>query len=870
MDDLLSEFLTETAESLDVIDAELVRFESDPSDRNTLNNIFRLVHTIKGTCGFLGLPRLQSLAHAAETLLGKFRDGALKVTPDAVSLILESIDRIKTLLAHLSAEQAEPAGNDNDLISRLNAISEGSFEPHSVAVEIVAATPPPPVVEQPETEGRWDPDQGRHLRPGEVSLAELEAAFAAANGPEEPKAKPIEPDDGEKAKGAIGANSIRVSVDVLENLMTMVSELVLTRNQLMQMLRTVNDSQFKSPLQRLSGITAELQDCVMKTRMQPIGSAWKKLPRIVRDACQDLGKKIELEMEGEATELDRQVLELIKDPLTHMIRNSCDHGVETPADRAAAGKPETGVIKLRAYHEGGHIIIEVADDGAGLNTDRIRQKALEKGVVDAAEAASMSDQQAHRLIFAPGFSTASKVTNISGRGVGMDVVKTNVELIGGTIDLRSKHGHGTTFIIKIPLTLAIISALIVGVDAHRFALPQLSVVELVRAGSRCEHRIEFIRNTRVLRLRDRLLPLVGLADVLGLATAADSNAAPELAYVVIMQVGDTRFGLIVDQVFDTEEIVVKPLSKRLGSMSEYSGATIMGDGAVIMILDPAGVAKSVAGIERSSREVEAAQASHQAEGEKMSLLLFSAGTSEPRACPLSLVTRLEHLDASTFEMTQRGPVVQYRGRLMPLAAAGGEVKRSGRQPVLVFNQGERVIGLAVDQILDIVEEALDVQLADMKPGVLGTAVLKGRSSEVVDVGYYLGQADPEWAKSAALLDTREARQRVLLIEAHPFFRNMLAPLVKAAGYEVIVAHNLREAQEQLAAGVIDLVLADADDPHCADTLALLACQGAAKVIPLSSRREAQATLLGPTAPKSDRQALLARLEEASRKRGEAA
>ncbi|MFT3724133.1 MAG: chemotaxis protein CheW [Hyphomonadaceae bacterium] len=852
MDDLLSEFLTETSESLDVVDVELVRFESDPGDKATLNNIFRLVHTIKGTCGFIGLPRLESIAHAGETLLGKFRDGALDVTPEAVTLVLASIDRIKSLLSHLAETQAEPAGDDRDLISQLEEAAEGALQ---------AKLPPPVVVEQVpepvEGQGQWDADQGRYLRPGEVSLADLEAAFRNADGPEAvaPKAASAAVEVDDERKAGIGANTIRVNVDVLESMMTMVSELVLTRNQLMQMLRTTSDSQFKSPLQRLSGITAELQDCVMKTRMQPIGSAWKKLPRIVRDAGQDLTKKIDLVMEGEATELDRQVLELIKDPLTHMIRNSCDHGVETPAIRAAAGKPEMGTIKLRAYHEGGHIIIELSDDGAGLNTERIRQKAMEKGLIDATEAMAMTDAQVHRLIFAPGFSTAAKVTNISGRGVGMDVVKTNVELIGGTIDLKSRHGAGSTFIIKIPLTLAIISALIVGVGEHRFALPQLSVLELVRAGKRFEHRIEIINATRVLRLRDRLLPLVALSDVLGLMI--DDQPRDRAACVVVMQVGDTRFGLIVDEVFDTEEIVVKPLAKRLGAMSEYSGATILGDGAVIMILDPNGVSKSVATAERNVNRLldeQNAAAPAQPAAERTSLLLFSAGGEEPRACPLSLVTRLEELDASTFEPTARGLVVQYRGRLMPLAAAGGCIRRSGKQPVLVFSQGDAVIGLAVDTILDIVEDRLDIQLNDSAPGVLGTAVLKGCSTEIIDVAHFLTQADPSWATSAAQLETQRGRKRVLLVDAHPFFRNMLAPMVSAAGYDVTVAADLQEARGRLAGDIVfDVVLADTDATE-PEALAEIG----PRIIPLSSRRDTEAV------PKSDRHALLDAIERALR------
>ncbi|MBI1339040.1 hybrid sensor histidine kinase/response regulator [bacterium] len=884
MDDLLSDFLTESAENLEVIDVELVRFESQPHDKDTLNNIFRLVHTIKGTCGFLGLPRLEAVAHAGETLLGRFRDGALKVTPESVTLVLRSIDRIKELLAHLGATQVEPEGDDRELIAALEAAAEAAPQ---------AADPAPPVEDlmaemaldpdiPPEGEGRWDADQKRWLRPGEVSLADLEAAFRAADGPADiVNVKQPESDEPETKKGAVGASTIRVNVEVLESLMTMVSELVLTRNQLIQMVRAKEDSEFKAPLQRLSAITGELQDSVMKTRMQPIGSAWKKLPRIVRDTCQDLDKKIELEMEGETTELDRQVLELIRDPLTHMIRNSCDHGVESPEDRVAAGKPATGLIRLRAYHEGGHILIEVADDGAGLKTERIRQKAIERGIVDPSEAHTMTDQQVHRLVFAPGFSTAAKVTNLSGRGVGMDVVKTNVELIGGTVDVRSKQGEGTTFLIKIPLTLAIISALIVGVAGQRFAVPQLSVIELVRAGG--EQKIEYIKNTRVLRLRDRLLPLVGLADVLDVRGGGSGGgsgdgraAASDFAYVVVMQVGETRFGLIVDEVFDTEEIVVKPLSKRLGQIVEYSGATILGDGSVILILDPNGVAKSVAGVERSVRRAVNAEADPEtAAVQKMSMLLFRAGGEEPRACPLSLVTRLEDLDASTFESTQRGMVVQYRGKLMPLVHGAGMhcIAREGRQPVLVFGQGEHAIGLAVDEILDIIEERLDIEIADTAPGVLGTAVLKGRSTQIMDIGYFLSQADERWAVATTQSDAPQPRQRVLLVEAHPFFRNLLGPLIGAAGYDVTIASTPEEAMQRMTRSGFDIVVADADAPDFAAKLKSAIEQSKSPetaLIPLSSRGDCEAGDIGPAVAKSDRHALLNALEWAARSRSRAA
>ncbi|MFC7292156.1 chemotaxis protein CheW [Hirschia litorea] len=901
MDDLLSEFLTETSESLDTIDTELVRFESQPNDKETLNNIFRLVHTIKGTCGFLGLPRLEAVAHAGETLLGKFRDGALPVTPSAVTLVLESIDQIKSILEFLESSGAEPAGNDEELIARLEDASNGGLIAGAIVEEAPAndaeavlagldddedeedPNAPPPGIDP----ANWDAQLGRELRPGEVSLADLEAAFNSVEPDEIEQPAPVvakveaaaaaAPVAIEKAS-PLANQTIRVAVDVLEDLMTMVSELVLTRNQLMQMVRGLDDSEFKAPLQRLSAITAELQEGVMKTRMQPIGTAWKKLPRIVRDACQDLNKKIDLVLDGESTELDRQVLELIKDPLTHMIRNSCDHGVETPEARKSNGKPETGTIHLRAYHEGGHIIIEVADDGAGLNTQRIKEKAIEKEVVDAAEAANMTDAQIHRLIFAPGFSTAAKITNISGRGVGMDVVKTNIELIGGVIDLRAVEGEGTTFLIKIPLTLAIISALIVGVGEERFALPQLSVVELVRTGNERDQRVERISNTQVLRLRDRLLPLVTLNQILGLGDGAGSDVVDEdgNAFVVVMQVGDTRFGLVVDEVFDTEEIVVKPLTNMLSGLRQYSGATILGDGSVIMILDPNGVAKEVSSIEGASQANAASKAEDNINDDRMSLLLFRAGGDEPMACPLSLVTRLEDLDASTFEHAQGHQVVQYRGKLMPLVHAAGShmIKSEGKQPILVFNQGDTVIGVAVDEILDIVHETVNYEMAEMTPGVLGAAVLKGKTTQIIDVAHFLNEGQRDWAKLATSMKQKQ-RRRVLLVETHPFFQNMLSPLLKAAGYDVTLAPTEDKAIEILKSEAsFDAVLADIDASQGVSRLAV-AIDANAQLISaprfgLSNRDDAQPTEMGMSIPKADRQALLMALDTALKARGDAA
>jgi two-component system chemotaxis sensor kinase CheA len=841
MDDLLREFLTETSESLDTVDNQLVRFEQDPSDAKILDNIFRLVHTIKGTCGFLGLPRLEALAHAGETLMGKFRDG-MPVKAEAVTLILSSIDRIKEILAGLEATETEPEGTDEDLIEQLHAMAEGGHhaEAEPVApVPVVAAPPVQPAITQEVAKGTLvDQVLERQLRPGEVSLDDLERAFreteteiapvaAKAPAPEaapapqaakEVKAKPakkaaVAADTDVQEADKIANQSIRVNVDTLEHLMTMVSELVLTRNQLLEISRRNEDTEFKVPLQRLSNVTAELQEGVMKTRMQPIGNAWQKLPRIVRDLSGELGKQIELEMHGADTELDRQVLDLIKDPLTHMVRNSADHGLETPAERLAGGKGEQGTIRLSAYHEGGHIIICIADNGRGLNTERIKAKAVQNGLVTEAELEKMTEAQIHKFIFAPGFSTAAAVTSVSGRGVGMDVVRTNIDQIGGTIDIKSVAGEGSSVTIKIPLTLAIVSALIVEAAGDRFAIPQLSVVELVRARANSEHRIERIKDTAVLRLRNKLLPLMHLKKLLKIDDGSSSD--PENGFIVVTQVGSQTFGIVVDGVFHTEEIVVKPMSTKLRHIDMFSGNTILGDGAVIMIIDPNGIAKALGASGASAHELaDEASAAHAIGGEQLtSLLVFRAGSSQPKAVPLGLVTRLEEIATDKIELSNGRYMVQYREQLMPLVQMTGvTVQTQGSQPILVFADDGRSMGLVVDEIIDIVEERLHIEVAGQQDGILGSAVIKGQATEVIDVGHFLPMAFADWFSRKEMRASSTA-QSVLLVDDSAFFRNMLAPVLKAAGYKVRVAVNAQEGLSALRSNqTFDVVLTDIEMP----------------------------------------------------------
>ncbi|MCZ8185059.1 MAG: hybrid sensor histidine kinase/response regulator [Beijerinckiaceae bacterium] len=843
MDDLLKDFVVETSEHLDIVDAELVRFERDPNNSATLALIFRLVHTIKGTCGFLGLPRLEHLAHAGEDVISGFRDGK-PVTAPAVTMILKTIDRIKGIIAELERSGSEPDGDDEDLVQALRALAN---EPAGAPP---LATAPPPAVTI-ESKGNLSFQiLERPLREDEVTLDELERAFRDAPGPEMPpfvepapvapppppapaaeapkeaprkekKAAPkveakAEPEAAEAQasnENSVSKQSVRVAVGTLDRLMTMVSELVLTRNQLLEIARQRDDADFKSPLQRLSHITAELQDGVMQTRMQPIGSAWTKLSRVVRDLSEELGKKIELIQSGAETEIDRQLLEMIKDPLLHMVRNAADHGLEMPDERVAAGKPAHGTIHLRAAQESGYIIVEVSDDGRGIDVERVKAKALRNGLSTEADIARMSDEQILRFVMEPGFSTAAAVTNISGRGVGLDVVRSHVEQVGGIVDLRSRAGRGLTVTIKLPLTLAIASALIVEAAGQRFAIPQISVAELVRTQESGEVRIETLNGQATLRLRQRLLPVVDVADVLNLprqggSLATDNQADDRL--VVVCHVGGHRFGIIVDSILHTEEIVVKPISSKLRHMSVYSGATILGDGSVILILEPAGVARSV--MENGTRETAAQSeaelaAELMASAERSLLLLFRAGGTNLKAIPLAFIGRLEEFEHAKIEDTGGRAVVQYQGRLMPILGyqpqAGFDLE--ARQPVLVFHQQDREIGMAVDEIVDVVEVSIQIDTSHATPGTVGATIIDGKAVEIVDVSDLVAPEGQEKPASDEQVD-------VMVIESSEFFRALFAPLLQNAGYRIAVLPSLQAARLAIARQKPSVIVMDLDQP----------------------------------------------------------
>ena len=848
MDDLIADFLVETNESLEALDQDLLNLEQNPNDKDLLGNIFRLMHTIKGTCGFLGLPRLEKVAHHAENVLGRFRDGDLDVIPEYVTLIFESIDQIKFIVGGIGETGAEPEGTDTDLIERLDAVYEGREaaqagaapepEPEAAPEEAKAEeekAPEPAEIFEEKTEAELDALFENKAEIEAKERAEREKAEAAAVETEKEK-KPAPPPAAAAAKQQTGAapvvnQTLRVSVDVLENLMTMVSEMVLTRNQLLQILRNQKESEFSAPLQRLNHVVSDLQEGVMKTRMQPIGNAWSKLPRIVRDLSMEMGKKIDLEMIGQETELDRQVLEMIKDPLTHMVRNSADHGVEMPKDRTAAGKPETGKITLSAFHEGGHIIIEIKDDGKGLPMGKIKEKVLANGLATEEELAAMSTQQIQQFIFHAGLSTAEKVTSVSGRGVGMDVVRTNIEKIGGSVELRSTEGEGSTFSIKIPLTLAIVSALIVESGKERFAIPQISVRELVMISDKSEIQIETIKGTPFFRLREQLLPLVSLKELLKLETKNPEKSELEEEsvekqektkgnrdYIVVTQIGGYSFGIVVDKVFDTEEIVVKPVAKIIKNIDVFSGNTILGDGSVIMIIDPAGIARATGDANTTDAAVEEPDASTY-KGEKTSLLLFRAGTGSPKAIPLSLISRLEEIDLSKIETSGGQKMIQYREKLMPLMTIDPETLLSGEghKPTIVFADETSTLGLVVDEIVDIVETHIDIQVSGGEDKIFGSAIIEDRATDIVNVGHFLQKSNKNWFKRHSdkpFGEKSSGTQKLLLVDDSPFFRNMLSPLLTMSGYEVTTKDSPVKALQLCEAGEkFDVIVSDIEMPE---------------------------------------------------------
>ncbi|MGB9488930.1 MAG: chemotaxis protein CheW, partial [Terriglobales bacterium] len=730
-DEAVREFLIESNENLAKLDRELVELEQQPGDEKLIASIFRTIHTIKGTSGFFGFSILGSITHIAENILSQVRDKQRELTPEIVSLILETVDAVKAVLTAIESNGAEGQDVYQELRERLTAVHKacGSLASAAAASASPASQPVNPVSK--DAAALSQATVSSQPVPANRPPAEVSSAASETTTNNEIAHKEQEPAASASRTSALSDSTIRVDVTLLDKLMNLVGELVLARNQILQVVAS-QDSALTTTSQRLNLITTELQESVMKTRMQPIGVVWDKLPRVVRDLASSCGKKIQIEMDGAETELDKTIIEAIKDPLTHIVRNSCDHGIEMPDVRAQRGKNPQGRLSLRAFHEGGHVIIEISDDGAGIDAEKIKAKALSKGLIRAEQLAHLSEREVMNLVFLPALSTAETVTSISGRGVGMDVVKTNVEKIGGSVDLSSAVGEGTTIRIKIPLTLAIIPGLVVTLRAaqadgaaakERFVIPQGSLLELIRLeGEAARRQIENIHGTPVYRRRGKLLPLVYLNRVL---QVTEQGEQADVVNIVVLQAENHQFGLVVDGISDTQEIVVKPLGQQLKGLNCYAGASIMGDGRIALILDVLGLAQR-AGVINEIRDRSMAEQTEELKKtttDKKTFLVF-AGPSEARmAVPLDRVARLEELPVSQIEQAGTQWVAQYRGEILPLIdlELAVEEKRerrrarevfsedSARLQVVVCNQDGHRVGLMVERIVDIVEDAAELK-----------------------------------------------------------------------------------------------------------------------------------------------------------------
>ena len=773
MDEIVQEFLVESHENLDQLDTDLIALEQEPGSRPLLGSIFRTIHTIKGTSGFLAYSKLEAVTHVGESLLSRLRDGELVLDPEMTSALLEMVDAVRGLLSSIEANGAEGDPDHTDLIARLTALQSPPSQ-DAAAVPVQRQTDDDEAIqpEEPAVVEVVIPRLGEMLvqsgvaAPTDVLAAVLDQTLGGDSRKlgeilvSKGRAQQSEVDTALETQGetrrSVSDSSIRVDVDLLDALMTLVGELVLTRNQIIQHAATREDADLVRSSQRLNLIASELQEGVMKTRMQPIDSVWSKIPRVIRDLSLTCGKQVRVEMEGKETELDRTILESTKDPLTHLVRNAVDHAIETPAERIAAGKDPEGLLLMRAFHEGGQVNIEITDDGKGIDPAVIGAKALEKGLVSPDQLSRMTPREIVNLVFLPGFSTASQVTNVSGRGVGMDVVKTNIERIGGTIDVQSVVGRGTTFRIKIPLTLAIIPALTVTCAGDRYAIPQVSLLELVRLeGEAVTAGVEQIQGAPVYRLRGNLLPLVYLDRELAVGPG-ELDRQRDTLFIVVLQADDRQFGLVVDGVCDTEEIVVKPLGKQLKGIPSFAGATILGDGKVALILDVLAVAQRsnvlLTGRERGVGD--RGLRGETAVSEVESLLIVGLGEGRRMGIPLAMVTRLEDFPLDTIERVGSREVVQYRDQILPLIrlssflGTGGYGEPSPTVQVVVYSENGRSVGLVVEQILDIAEQAITARSDLDSHGLLGSAVVQDHITELLDVRQAILAADPNFYLSA--------------------------------------------------------------------------------------------------------------------------
>lgn len=825
---VVQEFLLESFENLAGISEELTRFEKKSEDKELLNSIYRKVHTLKGSASFLGLQKLQGIAHSAENVLDLVREGELSINENLTDLFLKCFDACLEILKSIEETGAEGSHDYHDIVSSfekyLNKEQDIQIKTNSlISDDIIESSQ----FEFGENKKEIE-EKVLDVRP-KVADAAKEVLQVEEKGSEENASATPESEGGAANKiGAITDSVVRVNVKLLDKIMNVVGELVLNRNQILQFANNEDASELTRLAQQLNVITTELQTDIMTTRMQPVGSVLTKFERIVRDLSRSQKKRIKLVIAGKETELDKTLLEAIRDPLTHLIRNAIDHGIETPEARERIGKKGEGTITIKAYHEGGQVTIEISDDGNGIDPEKITTKAISKGLIQADKVSTFSKRQILNLIFLPGFSTAEQVTNISGRGVGMDVVKSNIEKIGGSVDIHSGVGEGTSFKLKIPLTLAIVPALVVLSENETFAIPQINLMELVRLeGEDASSKIEKLHNSEFYRLRGDLIPIFRLKDSLSLKEKNDETASKEEAInIAILSAEGRIYGLIVDTILDTEEIVVKPLSRKLKDLTIYGGATIMGDGRVALIIDALGFLNFVdKGQGQKSEYHFIEQDLTKENNETDEILLCRLGDKRDYGVPLCLVSRLEEFSYSDVEWSGDQAIIRYREKAMPLLNLEKTMKLKGDSSLdkktsddesvscIVVSLRGSLFGLCVHEIRDIAvnESLINVQTID-REGILGTVFINEHTVTLLDVHKIIDlQKIGHHFKEKK---NYESKGKILLVDDSPLYQKIQSEHLRDIGYDVDIASNGREAYDRLKLENkdYDLILTDMEMP----------------------------------------------------------
>lgn len=891
-DEILQGFIEESLEHLSDIENDLLAIEEAGAniDEDLVNKVFRAAHSIKGGAGFMGLATIQDLSHAAENVLGMIRSKKLIPTPEIINVLLIAADALQSMIEDIQNSNGVDISSH---LTPLNAIADGTFS-QAVAEPMEISISEPEETKTPEQLLTIDTEEG-HLVENSASLKIPEPEEEFEEGTEPPpqtQSQPIpsvEPpvssatgtDKSKQAPPAKAEASLRVHVSLLDSLMNLAGELVLSRNQLLQTIGSDDLRNAEAVGQRIDLITSELQEAIMLTRMQPIGNVFNKFPRVVRDLSKQLNKTIDLTIVGKDVELDKTIIEAINDPLTHLVRNSVDHGIEKPNDRKKAGKNETGLVILKAYHEAGQVVIEISDDGKGLDGDALAVSAVNKGLITSEQAQVMSDKEKVNLIFLPGFSMAKEVTDVSGRGVGMDVVKTNLDQLGGNVDIISEKGSGTTISIKLPLTLAIIPCQIIETDGERYAIPQVNLEELLRIpAGQVKERVERVGDAEVVRLRGVLLPLIRLADVIGIkrtyydpstdemksdrretifdrrgkdsplfnsGSESDNNpsndqykrprsiidrrsAASSALNIVVVSTGSMKYGLIVDRLQDSEEIVIKPLGRHLQQCKGYAGATIMGDGRIALILDVSNLARmahltSIDGSDRASEVAKAAEAEIKATLDKQSLLIFKNSEIEHFAVPLNQVERIEKIKRSDIEDLGGKRIMKYRGGSLSLICVDDlamvqPIADHESLLVIVFNIAKRPVGLLAIGPIDAIEVSADIDDTTLsQPGIMGSIIINNQTTMLVNVFEMVQTLFPQWFEEQDKYEIEDKDDgefpTILIAEDSKFFRNQVKGYMTEVGYNVIEAEDGVEGWNQLMehGDEISMLVTDIEMPN---------------------------------------------------------